>query len=110
MHISPFCAIRSADILSTLNAHLQVEEVRTAQAIIGLMLYAQPAHPRKPNALLHFASRVRSRALRSLPFGKRGNLSLGRQYLEELLLVDEILSDAGVFPPFNAFATYRKRA
>jgi len=36
-------------------------------------------------------------------------LWLGRQFLEELFLVGDAASDAGLLPPGTAFVVYRKR-
>jgi len=110
--LSPFCGVRSDEVLPVLRAHLREERVRTAGALsVALMRYKRddPRPLPGPPPLL--------RAWRALDDGVRrlrGRAPRARSYLPPCLLDDvlrlgDLLADAEVIAPGNAFAVYRKR-
>jgi len=102
---SPFCGIRSGDILRVLSERLECIDLHTAGAIAGLMLYAQPLH--RPPIFQRLARRFSRIA------GRPGAIApappVDDAFLRELLAVDEAVCDADVLLPYNAFAVYRGR-
>lgn len=107
---SPFCAIRSGDILSALSAELDLQAARSAGTISGLLIFARPADggpkARERRGIPRAIERVRGRlpALRPEPPSL-----LDRRFVAELLLVDDVICEAGIFPPMNVFGVWRKR-
>lgn len=104
---SPFCGIRSAETLGILDATLDRVELHTAGTISALMLHAKPAARRRRGL-----ARVRSFAARRVP-GLRDGAPASPQspaFIAELLMFDDVLADAGMLVPFNAFGVYRKRS
>jgi SAM-dependent methyltransferase len=97
---SPFEAVRSADTLEIMRSHLIEEQLRTAGAVAGLMIFASPAEAAPATAA------ARRPLLRRLLARLRPPR---RTDFHDILLVDEILCDAGLLLPTNAFAIYRKR-
>lgn len=103
--LSPFCGVRSDDILSTFRRFLDEVEVRTAGALLVPVLRHRPvddgtgpAPPRAP--LLRLRDRIRRGA---------GRPAAGAAFLRDLLSVGDAVSDAGLLSPSNAFVRYRKR-
>jgi SAM-dependent methyltransferase len=110
--LSPFCGLRSNEILPVLRQHLAEQSVRTAGALsVALMRYTR----RDPTPLPEPSAPVRAwralddtlRRFRGLP--PRARLYIPAALLDDLLRVGDILADAGVIAPGNAFAIYRKR-
>ena len=108
---SPFCGVRSADIVPVLDAHLDRVELHTAETISGLLIFAVPADGAKIGRVERFARRALDRARRATPVLRRfpSPPLIGRELLHDLFLVDEIVCDAGLFPPMNTFGVWRKR-
>jgi SAM-dependent methyltransferase len=110
--LSPFCGVRSDDILPVLRAHLREIEVRTAAALTVALMRSRPVHGRTPpppgpgRRLLDIASR----ACLGL-FGKQPPVAVPAppEFLRELMAVGDVLADGEVILPGTAFATYRKR-
>jgi SAM-dependent methyltransferase len=107
---SPFCGIRSADILGAMEGALEPVTVRTAGALTALMLYVRPADgatapPPGP------ARRAQAWLRRRVPLLRRlaTPVAIGEPFLRELMFMDELACDAGLCLPNNAFAVYRKR-
>lgn len=107
---SPFCGIRSGDILEVMAREMHQVELHTATPISSLLVYATPADGVKIGMMDRVRSAI-SRRVRKLPVLRRlpQPMLLSPALVEDLLLADDILSDSGVFKPFNAFAIYRKR-
>lgn len=110
--LSPFCGVRSDEILGVLAGHLHEVEVRTAAALTVPLLRSRPLHGRTPPPP--------SRGRRLLDAATRAYLGLAGklppigvpappEFLHELMVVGDILVDAKVILPGTAFATYRKR-
>jgi SAM-dependent methyltransferase len=108
---SPFCAIRSGDILDVMGDALRQEKLRTAGAITGLLLYTAPADGARVGGVHLLRERIARRARKALPLlrGRAKSSILGETYMQELLLVDGVVSEVGLLKPFNAFAVYTKR-
>jgi SAM-dependent methyltransferase len=116
--LSPFCGVRSNEILRVLAAHLDEVDVRMASALVTPLLRSRPAQdlPDSP----WFSDAWVARA----PYWRRWTGYLRRQivgkspsqqnllpaeFLNELFLVGDVLAEAGVLEAGLAFATYRKR-
>lgn len=110
--LSPFCGVRSDDVLPALAARLQAVTVRTASAMIVPLARSSPVDesPPPPPRLLWRAAVAlddwQRRWRRQLP-RLRQNLPAG--FLRELLRLDETACDAGVLLPGIAFGVYRPR-
>ncbi len=112
--LSPFCGVRSNEILSVFREHLYEVEVRTAGALIVPIMRVRPPEdqaqfeiqiPPHMSVARRIVSRLRALAGRS-PL-RRIN-TIDPQYLEELAAGD-LMADAGLIAPCNAFAVYGKR-
>lgn len=110
--LSPFCGVRSNEVLPVLRAYLAEESVRTAGALsVALMRYVRCDPAPLPGPSLP----VRTwRALDDAFRRVRGLVPRARMYipadlLDDLLRVGDILADAGLIAPGNTFAAYRKR-
>jgi hypothetical protein len=107
---SPFCGIRSGDILEVMAQHLDVIELHTAGTISALMLYTKPADDIKLSLSFRVQNRLTRLMNRVLPGGPRRlrRLVVDSTFMDEMLLMDDVLCDEGLLVPFNAFAVYRK--
>ena len=120
--LSPFCGVRSNEILNVLPQWLDVVEVRTAAALVTPMMRSRPVDDRTPKGdwtadawKVHgprwrwVVEKLRERYPRLL--GKRHSHQslIGQQFLDELFLVGDVLADAGIILPCVAFARYRRR-
>lgn len=108
--LSPFCGVRSDETLSVFEEFLELQEVRTAGALLGPMMRSKCAaappsparwHPRR----IAFVLRARLRRL----VRARAERMLDTRFIEDLTLMSDTLEDAGVIRPNTAFAVYRKR-
>jgi SAM-dependent methyltransferase len=105
--LSPFCGVRSDEILTVFRHHLDEIQLRTAATLTVPMARTRP---------LDF-----EHVLRNLPrwrilhavlvqrLGLRQRIKIDPRYLAELRLVGDTLGDAGILQPGVAFAVYRKR-
>jgi len=110
--LSPFCGVRSDEVLAVMRAHLAEVEVRTAAALTVALLRARPADGAtgKPP----WIGRRATDALVRAGLGLVGRLPpvrvpISKRLLRELLFTSDLLTDAGLVLPGTAFATYRKR-
>lgn len=105
--LSPFCAVRSNEILGVLRQHLLEVEHRTASALIIPLLRSHPVDidslGQRMSKLRIWIARIQAR------FGRMRGDMLSPGLMHELCVVGDILSDAGVMEPGTAFARYRKR-
>jgi SAM-dependent methyltransferase len=106
--ISPFCGVRSDEILPVMATYLGEARVRTASALLSPLLRTRLAE-HQPD----LRQRIEDRVLRGLD-RIRGVRSLRRSsvkpaFFRELALVSDLLEDAGILLPGNAFAVYGKR-
>lgn len=111
-NLSPFCGVRSQDVLDVFGRTLNPIEVRTSSALLMLLLRTRrPGREYPPPGLARFSVRVRNVG-RRLVRGRRQGMErnwIDPRFLEELKLGD-LLADAGVIQPGVAFATYRRRS
>lgn len=119
--LSPFCGVRSADILDVFRSYLQEVEVRTAGALTVALTRSRPAIDETHSPWITDDWVLRQPKWRFLLGVLRHKLPwlLGRhesaqslldpRFLEELFTVGDVLVDANVLKPGVAFATYRKR-
>jgi hypothetical protein len=96
--------VRSHDILAALRTQLDEVQVRTAATLSGLIIRMRPTDemPIPPYWKIRLA-RIRKR------FGLQRADVLDKRFLEELFLVGELASEAGIVLPGLAFAVYGKR-
>ncbi|MBI5289128.1 MAG: class I SAM-dependent methyltransferase [Chloroflexi bacterium] len=109
--LSPFCGRRSDETLAVMRAYLDETELRTRGALVRALQRCTPSgratpHPlaRARRVLRRFSTRITARLTGAPP------LSITRRHLDELILVGDCLTDAGILLPSNAFAIYRKRS
>jgi SAM-dependent methyltransferase len=108
---SPFEAVRSAETLDVLRAYLHEERLATAGALLTMLLILRVDEPeRSPVRRPSVVDRLRARLGRRAPSRWVGDRTAFLQATAgDLVMLDEILCDAGVLLPSNAFAIYRKR-
>ena len=119
--LSPFCGVRSDEILPTFRTHLDEVEVRTAGALVTPLLRSRPSqdHALSP---WHTDEWVLKQPVWSLFLGiarKRFPRIFGRnpsregwlnpEFMRELFLLSDVLTDLGMVKPNLAFAKYKKR-
>jgi SAM-dependent methyltransferase len=105
--LSPFCGVRSDEILDVFRTRLDEVQVRTAAALTLPMTRSRPADydelvrrlPRWKVAYEKLARRL----------GVRRQLLIHQELLDELCLVGDAACDAGLLRPGIAFAVYRAR-
>ena len=105
--LSPFCGVRSDEILSVFRTYLHEVEVRTAATLTVPMARTRSLDladviGNLPRWKIHWALLKRR-------LGIRQGIMIDPQYLAELRLVGDMLADAGILQPGVAFAVYRKR-
>lgn len=110
--LSPFCGVRSDDILPVLRRSLRELEVHTAGALTIALMRSEPADgatfpPLTGLRLLR--GRIRQKLIPLL--GGMAPMSglMNSPMIDELLLVGDIATDAGLIQPGTAFAVYGKR-
>ncbi len=110
--LSPFCGVRSDEVLPVFRAHLREERVRTAGALsVALMRYKR-SDPRTlpgPPPFLRLARAVDDRVRRLRGLAPRARSFLPRRLLDDVLRLGDLLADAEIIAPGNAFAVYRMR-
>jgi SAM-dependent methyltransferase len=109
--LSPFCGVRSDELLPVLRAHLREVEVRTAAALTVALLRARPADgatlppPTRARRVVDAARRAAYAMVGKLP---PVPVAVPTTLLGELMLVGDVTADAGLLLPGTAFAIYRK--
>jgi len=108
--LSPFCGVRSAEILAVLRTYLREVQVRTASTLLVPLMRSNPLDAGTlpgltGRQLVWGLLRGAWRRLRGLPPPK---LHVSPELMRDLVLVGDALSDAGILLPCNAFAVYRK--
>jgi SAM-dependent methyltransferase len=111
--LSPFCGVRSNETLSVMRQYLTEKSLRTAGALgVTLMRYTRcdttPLPPPRFPVRTWRALDDAFRRLRGLV--PRARLYTPPEVLDDFLRVGDIIADAGLIAPGNAFAVYRKRA
>ena len=113
--LSPFCCVRSADVLATLREHLHEVRLRTAGALAFPLIFARDTRPPEAPSLTWRILAQRNVFGRAARFVHRRLARTNRsffpaEYIRSLHDVGDRLSDAGAILPSNAFAIYRKRS
>jgi SAM-dependent methyltransferase len=110
--LSPFCGVRSDELLPVFRTHLQEVEVRTASTLTAALLRARPADGATlpPRTGLRRLWDVAVRAAYGA-VGKKPpvRVPVPTRFLQELMLVGDVAADSGLLLPGTAYATYRKR-
>jgi SAM-dependent methyltransferase len=106
--LSPFCGVRSDEILEVFRRHLDELEVRTAAALTAPMSRSRPADWDEVWARVPRWKIARDMWVQRLGFARR-NFGVNPEFLEELCLVGDAACEAGLLRPGVAFAVYRKR-
>jgi SAM-dependent methyltransferase len=107
--LSPFCGVRSDEMLAILATCLDPVDVRVASAIAVCTLRSHSEHRDPPRSILpRIVAKIRRRAQR-VSFAPRLRQPVDRTFLNELTLIGDILTEAGVVLPAAAFGVYRKR-
>ena len=109
--LSPFCGIRSDEILDVFRRHLDEVQLRTAATLTAPMSRSLPADwddiwanvPPWRFKLALLVQRLEQFGIRRRP------MPLDQRFLDELYLVGDTAADAGLLKPGIAFAVYRKR-
>lgn len=104
--LSPFCAVRSDDILDVFRAYLDEVQVRMAGALVIPMTRSHPADYEEMLKRLPRWKIVSVMMARKL--GIRRRLRIDQRFLDELSLVGDAACEAGLLHPGIAFAVYRK--
>lgn len=109
--LSPFCGVRSDEILPVLGSALDTVQVRTASALLVPLYRAAPVGTPPPPPRAHRLRGAAEDWLRRLT-GRRPRLRspIDPVILEQILALDEILLDAEAVLPGIAFAIYRRPA
>jgi SAM-dependent methyltransferase len=111
--LSPFCGVRSDEILPVLGRFLREIEVHTADALTIPMMRSAPADGASFPPLTGWnlwRARVRKRLIPILgPMRPMQGLLENSPMLAELLLVGDVAVDAGLILPGTAFAVYGRR-
>lgn len=116
--LSPFCGVRSDQILEVFRTYLLEKDVRTAGALTVPILRSRPEHdgsesPWAGDRWVRSGARwrllrdvVRSRLLRRRPSSQG---LLADSFLDDLYHFGDVLTAAGLLRPGLAFATYQRR-
>lgn len=105
--LSPFCGVRSDEILSVFRTYLREIEVRTTATLTVPLARMRSLDLAEVMRTLPRWRRYWALLKRGL--GIRPGTMIDPQYLAELRLVGDMLTDAGILQPGIAFAVYRKR-
>jgi SAM-dependent methyltransferase len=116
--LSPFCGVRSDEVLGVLRRYLEESELKTIGGLVTPIVRSRAAeeNPHSPwagDAWVAAGSRwrfllgvARHLVLRRPPSPQT---MLGEDFLQEIFLVGDVLTAAGILAPSNAFASYRKK-
>jgi SAM-dependent methyltransferase len=122
--LSPFCALRSDEILPVFSEYLEERSRRTTDALVAPLSRSRPGPApgatgspfdsgdwiKQMSTLKFLTMLLRSRFPRL--FGKMRSPQefLSREFMDALFLVGDVLGDANLLQPTRAFCIYRKRA
>lgn len=111
--LSPFCGVRSDEILGVLGTHLRELTLRTAGTLTVPMLRCHPVDgewpdPRTPRERARRAIQTWWAHLSARP--APGRVPATTEFLEHLMVVGDVLTDTGLLVPGNAFVVYGKRS
>jgi SAM-dependent methyltransferase len=110
--LSPFCGVRSDEVLPVLRTCLDELELRTAAALTVALMRSKPADGatvKSPSLARRAMDGAVRRALALCGRLPPVRVPVSRQLLHELIVAGDVLTDAGLILPGTAFATYGKR-
>jgi SAM-dependent methyltransferase len=110
--LSPFCGVRSDATLGVMRDQLEEISVRTAGTLTYMVMRSLPVDGQwpRPQTMANRASERLGELLCKLRGALPPNkLPLTRRFADQLMLVEDVLADAGLVTPAVAFAIYRKR-
>jgi SAM-dependent methyltransferase len=111
--LSPFCGVRSDEVLGVMRDSLSEVEVRTSGALLVAMMRAHPTDlariPARPPAARRLADWIERRAYALVGKLPPRKSLIPDRWLEEVGGVGDLLADAGMLAPGTAFGIYRKR-
>jgi hypothetical protein len=115
--LSPFCGVRSNEILTVFGTYLEAVDVRTAGALTVAITRSRPGSDTADSPWISDAWSLRGRwrfllaVVRRRLHGRAPSPQtlIPDEFWSELHLLGEILSAAGMVQPGLAFARYRKR-
>lgn len=109
---SPFEAVRSAEIVDTLATHLREVFRRHAGTIFAMPMFCDilrdftPPTTQRPRQRFRH---TRNKPTTPEPTPIAWEMLLSDDCLRELSLIDDLVTDAELFPPISTVAIYRKR-
>jgi SAM-dependent methyltransferase len=109
--LSPFCGVRSDELLGVLRTYLTEVQVRTAGALMVALMRAHPADGATPKLspakrVAYWLERRAYRLVGRLPPRKT---FLPPRFFREVTETGDLFADAGLLTPGTAFGVYRKR-
>ena len=110
--LSPFCGVRSDELLTVMRSTLDEVEVRTAAALTVALMRSKPADgavPPPPGLTRRVTDAAVRRALALCGRLPAIRVPVSKRLLDELMIVGDVLTEAGLILPGNGFAVYRKR-
>jgi SAM-dependent methyltransferase len=105
--LSPFCGVRSNETLDVLARFLTPVHVRPTATLLVPLMRSRPVGV-VPTPLQRLRGRVWA-AWNALSGLGPPRMAIGTAFLEDLLLVGDVLCEAGLLAPGTAFGVYRKR-
>jgi SAM-dependent methyltransferase len=106
--LSPFCGVRSDEILDVFRTYLDEVQVRSAATLTTPMSRSQPVDLEELWAPVPRWKVTRAMLARTIGFRRR-NLEANPEFIQELYVVGHVACEAGLLRPGVAFAVYRKR-
>lgn len=109
--LSPFCGVRSDEVLPVLRSTLTEVAVRTAGTLLVPMMRSRPLDEGRTISLPwhRLAWALLKRRLPWLLGALPRRFELADTLWYELILAGDVLADAGLLQPSTAFAIYRRR-
>lgn len=109
---SPFEAVRAADIVGVLSEHLREVLRRQTGTIFAMPMFCdilRDFNPPQAQAVQRRFGRWRKKTPPTGPTPIAWEMLLSTECFAELSLIDDLVTDAGLFSPMNTVAIYRKR-
>jgi SAM-dependent methyltransferase len=118
--LSPFCGLRSDEVLAVFRRHLDEVALHTASALVTPLLRSRPAQDFAHSPwvsgswILHGPAwwRFFVRYVGKRLWGRTPSMQtlLDPEFLGELFLLSDVLTESRIVKPGQAFVTYRKKA
>jgi SAM-dependent methyltransferase len=120
--LSPFCGVRSNEILTVMPQFLDVVELHTAATLVTPMMRSRPVDDRTPKGewtadnwkplgrrRQWIVEKLREKYPRLLGKRRSHQSLIPQEFLDELFLLGDVLTEAGILLPCVAFGRFRKR-